>query len=184
MTHLIHVIPGKESFCWTLKKKKTRSLSYSVVLKGFWRKRQSMGSKSTLLTGTFHSLWTGYLFGEKNSLFTGYTFQHSYVIANYTGQNNLTGAINGSLYFQSNKMKYTFSAFRPPSDHTQHSRSSYLSFPDPRSHITFPYHSRMTSCGYLKLTELARSLRCRWRISHKSPCFVDASLALMVSIFH
>ena len=135
MTHLIHVIPGKESFGWTLKKKD--AITYSIVLKGFWRKRQSMESKSTLLSGTFHSLWTGSLFGEKNSLFTGYKFQHSCVITNCTGQNNLRGAINGSLYFQSFKMKYTFSAFPPLIDHTQRSRSRSLSFTDPRSRITF-----------------------------------------------
>ena len=135
MTHLIHVIPGKESFGWTLKKKE--AITYSIVLKGFWRKRQSMESKSTLLSGTFHNLWTGSLFGEKNSLFTGYKFQHSCVITNCTGQNNLRGAINGSLYFQSFKMKYTFSAFPPLIDHTQRSRSRSLSFTDPRSCITF-----------------------------------------------
>ena len=172
MTHLIHVIPGKESFGWTLKKKE--AITYSIVLKGFWRNRQSMESKSTLLSGTFHSLWTGSLFGEKNSLFTGYKFQHSCVITNCTGQNNLRGAINGSLYFQSFKMKYTFSAFPPLIDHTQRSRSRSLSFTD----------SHVTSCGYLKLTELAYRLRFRWRISYKSLCFVDASLTLMVSIFH
>ena len=172
MTHLIHVIPGKESFSWTLKKKE--AITYSIVLKGFWRKRQSMESKSTLLSGTFHSLWTGSLFGEKNSLVTRYKFQHSCVITNCTGQNNLRGAINGSLYFQSFKMKYTFSAFPPLIDHTQRSRSRSLSITD----------SHVTSCGYLKLTELACRLRFRWRISYKSLCFVNASLTLMVSIFH
>ena len=117
--------------------KKKEAITYSMVLKGFWRKRKSMESKSTLLSGTFHSLWTGSLFGEKNSLWTGYTFQRSCVITNYAGQNNLRGAINGRLYFKSFKMKYTFSAFPPPTDHTQRSRSSYLSFPDPRSRIVF-----------------------------------------------
>ena len=116
---------------------KKEAITCSIVLKGFWRKRQSMESKSTLLSGTFHSLWTGSLFGEKNSLFTGYKFQHSCVITNCTGQNNLRGAINGSLYFQSFKMKYTFSAFPPLIDHTQRSRSRSLSFTDPRSRITF-----------------------------------------------
>ena len=47
----------------------------------------------------------------------------------------------------------------------------------------FACHSRVTSHGYLKLRELAHRLRLRWRISYKSLCFVDPSLALMVYFF-
>ena len=166
---------------------KKEAITYSIVLKGFWRKRQSMESKSTLLSGTFHSLWTGSLFEEKNSLFTGYKFQHSCVITNNcTGQNNLRGAIKLMEVCTFSRSKWN--TLFPLSHHwlTTHNARGRDPFLSPTLARASPsaYHLRVTPCGYLKLTELAHRLRFRWGISHKSLCFVDASLVLMVSISH
>lgn len=48
----------------------------------------------------------------------------------------------------------------------------------------FACHSRVTFRGYLKLSKPARRLSRWWSISYKSLCFVDPSLALMVSFLH
>ena len=66
--------------------------------------------------------------------------------------------------------------------HNARGRAPFLS-PTLARVSPFACHSRVTSHGYLKLRELAHRLRLRWRISYKSLCFVDPSLALMVYFF-